>query len=124
MKMTRHRMLVVGLRDPEVVPLQVLVANRVSPEQRAIEAPARLEVGDADRDVVEHQWRATTAAALHRRRSRSDTSPRRRAGRGGGAPRSPRKPLRGGAAWRAAGGSLSAARRRGGNPNPAERTTP
>src|SRR2546423_10446900 len=97
MKMTRHRMLVVGLRDPEVVPLQVLVANRVSPEQRAIEAPARLELGDADRDVVEHQWRGTTAAALHRRRRRSGTSPRRRAGRGGGGPPFPPKASPGGA---------------------------
>src|SRR5436190_17170562 len=105
MEMTRHGTLVVGLRDPEVVPLQVLVADRISPEQRAIEAPARLEVGDADRDVVEHQWRATTAAALHRRRSRSGTSPRWRAGRGGGSPRFPRRPSPGRGEWSAAGGS-------------------
>src|SRR3954468_21218623 len=55
MKMARHGMPVVGLCDAELVPLQVLAALRLSPEHRAVEAEAPLEVGHADRHVVEHQ---------------------------------------------------------------------
>jgi hypothetical protein len=57
-EVARHGMVGVGLRDAEVVPLPVLAALRFSLEQRPVEAATRFEVGDADRDVVEHQTRS------------------------------------------------------------------
>src|SRR4051812_2130172 len=51
-----HRVVAVGLRNTELVPLEVLAPLGLSLEQRLVEAPARLEVRDADRGVVEHQW--------------------------------------------------------------------
>src|ERR671918_561108 len=55
----RHRTVLARLRDPEVVPLVEMPArmrDRVAErrEDGLVEAPARLAVGDAGRDVVEH----------------------------------------------------------------------
>ena len=40
--------------QPELVPLDVLARVRRLPERELVEAPARRDVGDADRHVVEH----------------------------------------------------------------------
>jgi hypothetical protein len=60
----RHRVLLVGLRQGEVVPFgEVLIrGGRFDPdrlEDEAVEAHRGLTVGDADRDVVEHSRKHT-----------------------------------------------------------------
>ncbi len=59
MQAARHRAVLERLRDPEVVPLVVVLArvgDRV-PERREhglVEASARVTVGDSERHMVEH----------------------------------------------------------------------
>src|SRR3954463_11003423 len=69
MEVLRERPVVADLRDREVVPLvEVPVGRRLAePEQRqggAVEPARLLEVGNADRDVVEHRSALVGEVAL------------------------------------------------------------